>query len=219
MATTQQQALTTLGTEPITTEQLLEMDAKGMRGELIRGVFCPTMPVNEEHAQIVMKLGWLLGNVINPGKLGRILGSDGGVLIETDPPTVREPDIAFISSDRRPPGTVVRNYTEIPPDLVVEVVSPSDSVRGINDKASMWINAGVRLVWVLWPETKDDRSPPPRPARHHPPRNRHPNRRRNPPPIQSPHQRHLRRLDPPSTMEPSNPRLGSKSWQQLNNRR
>ena len=154
MATTQQQALTTLGTEPITAEQLLEMDAKGMRGELIRGVFCPTMPTNEEHAQIVMKLGWLLGNVIHPGKLGRILGSDGGVLIETDPPTVREPDIAFISSDRRPPGTVVRNYTEIPPDLVVEIVSPSETVRGINDKARMWLDAGVRLVWVIWPETK-----------------------------------------------------------------
>ena len=50
MATTQQQALTTLGTEPITAEQLLEMDAKGMRGELIRGVFCPTM--SRDTAQI-----------------------------------------------------------------------------------------------------------------------------------------------------------------------
>ena len=171
MATTQQQALTTLGTEPITAEQLLEMDAKGMRGELIRGVFCPTMPVNEEHAQIVMKLGWLLGNVINPGKLGRILGSDGGVLIETDPPTVREPDIAFISSDRRPPGTVVRNYTEIPPDLVVEVVSPSDSCAR-NQRQGEDV-AGCRRPTRLGrlAGNKDDRSPPPRPARHHPPRN------------------------------------------------
>ena len=54
MATTQQQALTTLGTEPITAEQLLEMDAKGMRGELIRGVFCPTMSAGMRHGEIVV---------------------------------------------------------------------------------------------------------------------------------------------------------------------
>ncbi len=154
MATTEQARTTVLGTEPITADQLLEMYARGMRGELIRGVFCPAMPANEEHAQIVMKLGWLLGNVVNPGKLGRILGSDGGVLVESDPPTVREPDLAFISSARRPPGTVIRDYTEIAPDLVAEVVSPSESVRGINDKARMWLDAGVQLVWVIWPDSR-----------------------------------------------------------------
>ena len=45
-------------------------------------------------------------------------------------------------------------YAEVPPDLVVEVVSPTDSVRGTNDKARMWLDAGVRLVWVIWPETR-----------------------------------------------------------------
>ena len=62
MATTQQ-ALTTLGTEPITAEQLLEMDAKGMRGELIRGVFCKTEPTGLLHGEIVINLAVLLGNV------------------------------------------------------------------------------------------------------------------------------------------------------------
>ena len=155
MATTiTRQALTPLGTKPITAEELLEMDAKGKRGELIRGVFCPVMSAGEEHGAIVSNLVILLGVVVKPNRLGRILASDSGVQVETDPDTVREPDIAFISSERRPPGSVVKGYTEIPPDLVVEVVSPSDSMREVNDKARMWVDAGVRLVWVLWPETK-----------------------------------------------------------------
>ena len=70
MATTQQQALTTLGTEPITAEQLLEMDAKGKRGELIRGVFSPTMSVGTKStAQIVHESsGGCLAMLSDPGK-------------------------------------------------------------------------------------------------------------------------------------------------------
>ena len=154
MATTQQQALTTLGTEPITAEQLLKMDAKGMRGELIRGVFCPTMSAGMKHGEIVVNLVMLLGAEIKPNRLGRLMASDSGVKVETDPDTVREPDIAYFSRDRLALDADVPGYAEVPPDLVVEVVSPSDSVRGTNDKARMWINTGVQLVWVIWPETK-----------------------------------------------------------------
>ena len=153
MATTQQ-ALTPTGNRLITADELLKMHSKGKRGELIRGEFIPKMPTAEEHGAIVGNLVGYLWLSVRPNRLGRIVASDSGVRVETNPDTVREPDIAFISSERRPPGTSVPGYTEIPPDLVVEVVSPSDRQPAINDKARMWVDAGVRLVWVLWPETK-----------------------------------------------------------------
>ena len=153
MATTQQ-VLTTLGTEPITADQLLEMYGKGMRGELIRGVFCPTMATGVKHGEIVVNLVGYLREVVRPNRLGRMMASDSGVKIESNPDTVREPDIAYFSRERLPLDADVPGYAEIPPDLVVEVVSPSDSVREIAGKANMWINAGVQLVWVLWPETQ-----------------------------------------------------------------
>ncbi len=154
MATTQKVQRTVLGTEPITADQLLEMYGKGMRGELIRGVFCPTMAAGMKHGEIVMKLGRRLGNVIEAENAGRITGSDSGIKIESDPDTVREPDIAYFSRERLPLDTDVPGYAEVAPDLVVEVVSPSDSVREIAGKANMWLNAGVQLVWVIWPETQ-----------------------------------------------------------------
>ena len=152
MATTQQ-ALTTLGTEPITAEQLLEMDAKGMRGELIRGVFCPTMPTGMQHGEIVINLAVLLGNVVRPKKLGTLV-IQAGTILSRSPNTVLGGDVSYFSKETLPLGADVPGYAEVIPELVAEVVSFNDTVREVAGKASMWINAGVQLVWVLWPETK-----------------------------------------------------------------
>jgi Uma2 family endonuclease len=38
-----------------------------------------------------------------------------------------------------------------PPDLAIEVLSPSDSPRQVLDKVGEYLAAGVRLVWVIDP--------------------------------------------------------------------
>ena len=145
---------TTTEAKLLTAADLLRLDGEGVRGELIRGVLCETMPSGQEHGEIVMNLGVALGNFIKPRGLGRLVGSDSGVWLERDPDTVREPDVAYFSAERTPPGARVTGYSEVVPDLVVEVVSPSDSRREIHDKARMWLSHGVRLVWVVHPETR-----------------------------------------------------------------
>ena len=144
--------VTTL-TKLLTADDLLRLDSQGVRGELIRGVLYETMPTGQEHGEIVMNLGAELMNFIKPRRLGRLTGSDAGVWLERDPDTVREPDIAYISAARLPPGVRVRGYAEVVPDLVVEIVSPNDSPREVNDKAQMWLSYGVDLVWVVQPDT------------------------------------------------------------------
>ena len=140
-------------TKLLTADDLLRLDSQGVRGELIRGVLYETMPAGQEHGEIVMNLGAELMNFIKPRRLGRLTGSDAGVWLERDPDTVREPDIAYISAARLPRGVRVRGYAEVVPDLVVEIVSPNDSQREINDKAQMWLSYGVELVWVVQPNT------------------------------------------------------------------
>ena len=156
MATTlkQRPTATALGAQPVTAEELLEMHASGKRGELIRGVFCPTMSATAKHGVIVANLIIALGAAVKPDGLGRIMGSDSGVKIESDPDTVREPDVAFFSRERWPLDRDMPGYAEVSPDIVAEIYSPSDSVREINDKARMWLDTGVQLVWVLYPDTK-----------------------------------------------------------------
>ena len=152
--------MTTTKQKLLTADDLLRLDSKGIRGELIQGVLHETMSANGEHGEIVMKLGFLLGYFIIPLRLGRLSGSDSGVFLERNPDTVREPDIAFFSVETLPPDVRVRGYYEVVPDLVVEVASPSDSRREVNDKVQMWLSYGVRLVWAIYPTTRTVESHP-----------------------------------------------------------
>ena len=145
---------TTTEAKPLTAADLLRLYSDGVRGELIRGVLCETMPAGIEHGKIVMDLAFQLNGFIKPGKLGTLVGSDSGVWLERAPDTVREPDLAFFAAEKMPPGVRVTGYAEVVPDLVVEVHSPRDSHREVHDKARMWLSHGVRLVWVVHPETR-----------------------------------------------------------------
>ena len=138
----------------ITADDLLRLDSEGVRGELIRGVLSETMPSGREHGQIVVKLVLRLGNFVEPRKLGILTASDSGVWLERDPDTVREPDVAFFSAEKITPGERVTGYAEVAPDLVVEIVSPSDCLVAVNDKALMWLRYGVRIVWVVRPDER-----------------------------------------------------------------
>ena len=145
---------TTTEAKLLTADDLLRLYSEGVRGELIRGVLCETMPTGQEHGEIAANLTIALGQFVNSGRLGRLTTSDAGVWLERDPDTVREPDVAFFSAAKVPPGVRVTGYSEVVPDLVAEIASPSDSRREVHDKAHMWLNHGVRLVWVVQPETR-----------------------------------------------------------------
>jgi Uma2 family endonuclease len=65
---------------------------------------------------------------------------------------VRAPDIGFVAVGRfegeRPPA----GFTSVIPDLAIEVLSPEDRLRLVLDKVGEFLEAGVRMVWVIDPE-------------------------------------------------------------------
>ena len=138
----------------ITADDLLRLSSDGVRGELIRGVLSETMPTGHEHGQIAARLVVRLGNFVQPRKLGILTVSDSGVQLEHNPDTVREPDVAFFSAEKSPPDERVIGYAQVAPDLAVEIVSPSDRLLAVNDKALMWLRYGVRIVWVVRPDER-----------------------------------------------------------------
>ena len=146
--------MTTTLEKLLTAEDLLELHSKGIRGELVRGVFCETMSVVGEHGEIVVNLSGELRNFVRPRRLGRLAASDAGVRLERDPDTVREPDISYISAEKMPLDVRATTYYEVIPDLVVEVASQSDTLQSIEDKAHMWLSYGVRLAWVVFPDSR-----------------------------------------------------------------
>lgn len=104
------------------------------------------MGSGEEHGEIAGLLYHFLMSFVRPKQLGRLVLTDVGAWLERDPDTVREPDIAFISAEKRPRGIRNTGY--------VEVVSPNDHLVEVNDKARMWLNYGVSLVWVVDPDSR-----------------------------------------------------------------
>ncbi|WP_419946577.1 Uma2 family endonuclease [Candidatus Poriferisodalis sp.] len=106
------------------------------------------------HGKLALRLGARLADHAEAHGLGTVVGTDSGVLVEHDPDTVREPDLALTSTARLPPGQVSDGYAEVVPDLVVEVASPNDRPGELAERAAMWLGFGVRLVWVVHPGSR-----------------------------------------------------------------
>ncbi len=152
MATTRT-GQTTAGVRPMTADELFKLPKDEARGELIQGVFYPAMPTGGRHGEIEALLAWRLLNVVQPSGRGRVMTGEPGIVLERGPDTVRAPDVAYFSPERLPPETDITRFLDAVPDLVVEIVSPSNRPSEIREKAEMWTSFGARLVWVVWPET------------------------------------------------------------------
>ncbi len=141
----------------LTAEDLLRLDSQGVKGELIRGALHERMPAGGRHGEIAVALATEFRAFVRPRRLGRVGGTDTGVLLGRDPDTVREPDVFFISAERLPLNVEVTGYYQLVPDLVAEIRYPSDSLAEFDGKIAMWLREGARLVLAIFPDTKTAR--------------------------------------------------------------
>ena len=137
-----------------TAEDLLCLSATGRRLELVKGKVYEMAPAGGRHGGVAMTTGIIVGGYVRSNGLGRVFAAETGFIIQHDPDTVRAPDVSFVSVDRLSLEEVPDGYLDLIPDLVVEVVSPNDRRREVREKVEEWLNAGVRLVWVLYPATR-----------------------------------------------------------------
>ena len=141
-----------IGEKLLTADEFLRLcEQRVIKGELVKGVLHETMSAGGKHGEVAMALGTAMTLHVRPNRLGRVAGSDTGVILERDPDTVREPDIAYFSVETLPLDIDVQGYYEVVPDLVVEIVSPNDSPQYVADRVAMWLSHGVRLVWAVYP--------------------------------------------------------------------
>ncbi len=140
-----------MSTDVVTAAELLAMPDDGRRHELIAGELRMIGPAGYEHGVVVSRIDRRLGAYVELNRLGEISGAETGFLIETNPDTVLAPDVAFVCAKRIASEGLPRSYFPGPPDLAVEVGSPDDKTREVDDKAPRWLRAGVRMVWVIDP--------------------------------------------------------------------
>jgi Uma2 family endonuclease len=133
----------------LTAEQFAQRPDPGHPEELLRGRVVPMPMPRPRHGEICNKVGRILGNWVEEKDLGRVLSNDTGVITERDPDTVRGADIAFYSYARVPRGPLPDHYLDVAPDLVVEVVPPSDRWPKVLAKVAEYLDAGTSAVLVL----------------------------------------------------------------------
>jgi Uma2 family endonuclease len=122
------------------------------RVELIHGEVHEMSPALPPHGMQVVRITLPIAQFVQQHGLGEVFGAETGFTIRHPDGTesVRAPDLAFISAERLPPD-LPQSFWEIAPDLVVEVLSPSESQPYVQQKTAMWLAAGVRLVWNVDP--------------------------------------------------------------------
>lgn len=136
----------------ITADELLALPRGEFRYELVNGELKKMSPAGQKHGRIAVRLTLLLGNHVLTHKLGQIYAAETGFKLRSKPDTVLAADVAFIRKVRLEEMGETEGYWFGPPDLAVEVNSPSDTVREVKAKVKTWLEFGTPLVWVVSPK-------------------------------------------------------------------
>ncbi len=131
----------------MTLEEFLEHDVEGY--EYIKGELVPLAPLSREHGEISVNVIRYLDAHVYANKLGCLYTAETTFQVGE---RTAKPDVAFVATAQLT-GDKTKGFA-IPPDLAIEVVSPSDVQAHIVEKVFAYLGAGTRLVWVIEPVSK-----------------------------------------------------------------
>jgi Uma2 family endonuclease len=138
----------------MTAEEFMAADLGEGTYELVQGEVIAMPPPMPEHGVVCNNAAGILWNYSRESGHGYSLCNDSPVLTERDPDTVRGADVCFYSHARWPRSQVGNTLPPVPPDLAVEVVSPRNRPGEIHRKIGEYHEAGVPLVWVIYPKRR-----------------------------------------------------------------
>ena len=126
---------------PENADKLLEL----IGGEIVEA------PSNPYSSELAATISFFIKLYLREhGLPGHVTGEAGGYRVEEER---YAPDVAFVSQDKQP-KLPSEGYNPSPPDLAVEVVSPSAVEKRLRFKIANYLAAGT-LVWVVYPQTKE----------------------------------------------------------------
>ncbi|MBE9191717.1 Uma2 family endonuclease [Gloeocapsopsis crepidinum LEGE 06123] len=153
-------------TDTLTLAKFLSQPEGDVTYELIDGQAVPKVSPKYFHSALQTALIILLRNWCK-GK-GRV-GSEWAIVLQRHDKAARfprrnvpcqgkdwvpVPDIAYISYKRLPASWKRNEACPVPPEIIIEIISPNQSVKELEEKAKDYLNAGVANVWIVEPETQ-----------------------------------------------------------------
>ena len=140
-----------ISTIKMTARQFLELgeDPPGVRLELVDGEIAVSPSPIPDHSYVVLTLARILGNHIEKRKLGQLFTDVDTIFGEHD---VRRPDLLFFRTGRL--HLIGDKAMEGPPDLAVEVLSPSSGTTDRRDKFKLYASGKVKHYWIVDPKAR-----------------------------------------------------------------
>src|SRR5260221_3099685 len=134
-----------------TAEDLIKLSNGSKRYELLEGHLIEMSPTGTPHGLVTNWLAYLLTSLVTEHKLGFVFAAESGFRLSNDPDTVLGVDIAFVTIARIQKD---EGFFRGAPDLSVEVMSPSNTGPEIHAKIVYYFQAGAKLVWVRYPQSR-----------------------------------------------------------------
>ncbi len=130
----------------ITAEEFAANEQWGKFTELIDGELISMTPARYKHNHVALRFVFLFAAFCH-GTGGRLRygGDNDGFLLSRNPDTVLSPDASLF---RNRPGLLDSTWLEFAPELVVEILSPSNTKSAIALKKGKYFAAGAEQVWI-----------------------------------------------------------------------
>ena len=136
---------------PVTIEDMYHMPKDGRKYELVDGEVVVS-PGGVYHGEIVIKIAHIIATFLDEHPIGKVYGDNVGLVFPNG--NLRSPDVSFVRNEKLPGGKSPVTFAELIPDLAVEVLSPSDSLRRLAQKIGEFLEVGVPLVWLVDPQRR-----------------------------------------------------------------
>lgn len=155
--TTQQKApamdtQTSMAPQLITGEELFKMPGTDLC-ELVEGEIKRMNLSGWKHGGVESNLTERLNAFVRENDLGRVLTGEVGIYTGRDPDTVRGADVLFISHERLEDASP-EGFLDVAPELVVEIMSPTNTWEEVRRKIEEYFAIGVEQVWILEPANR-----------------------------------------------------------------
>ncbi len=142
----------------LTYEAYLALPEMKQRYDIVDGALIMAPAPTPTHQWIMLEIAVRLKSFVNERDIGVVLVAPVDLLIQRAPLRTRQPDILYLSAQRSgikgPSQLRGMQMLEISPDLVVEVLSPSNTRRDIEDKLEDYRIVGVPECWLVSPEAE-----------------------------------------------------------------
>jgi Uma2 family endonuclease len=131
-------------------EKLQEYAPDDYQMELVDGKIIVMSPSGYQSDEVATRISGKLFSYVDENRLGRVTGAGAGFTLPNS--DTRAPDVSFVLAQRLRKSP--RSFAELAPDLMVEVKSPSDSLKGLREKIDSFLSQGTRVGILIHPEQR-----------------------------------------------------------------